>query len=258
MVSQVDTDFLSRYCPATIPGLPKYAQLREALMAAIEDGYWAPGSRVPNEAMLASMTPYSLGTVQKAMRDLVQSGAVVRRRGEGTFVAERRAAMNSPLHVRFEDDDGKPLAVYPRIVKRELDTSSGPWRDLFKAERGELLRVDRVFHVGKRFLVFSSVYLNITRFPAFVDRPAAKLESSNFKHVMHREYNVWVQTVHQCLRTEKFPPRICEALKVARGTVGSKLELSAIDSSGRPVYYQDAFVPPNPCRLRLSDWTPRL
>ncbi len=258
MSRRLDADFLARYRPADIPGLPKYAQLREALQAAIDDGYWTPGSRVPNEAMLASMTPYSLGTVQKALRDLVQSGAVVRRRGEGSFVAERRTAMNSPLHVRFEDEAGRPLAVYPRIVAREPDGSSGPWREFFKNERADLLRIDRIFLVGKRFNVFSSIYLNSARFPIFTSRPASKLQSSNFKQVMHREYNVLVQRVEQCLRTEKFSRAVCDVLTVPKDTVGSKLELCATDSGGRPAYYQEAFVPPNPCRLRLSDWMPGL
>lgn len=251
-----EADFLERYRPVEVPGMPKYALLRETLLAAIEAGYWRPGGRVPNEAALAEMSEYSLGTVQKAMHDLVRSGAVVRRRGEGTFVAERRAAMNAPLHLHFEDESGAPLAVYPRITARERPPAEGPWSALFGPEARDLLRVDRVFRVGKRFSVFSSIYLNAARFPLFAERAAADFEASNFKDLIRREYNVPVQRIHQHLRTEKLPVPVCGVLKVAKGTRGSKLELAALGAGGRPVYYQEAFIPPNPCRLRLADWTP--
>lgn len=248
------TEFLEKYQRLDISGLPKYAQLREALLAAIEDGYWTPGSRMPNEAALASMTPFSLGTVQKAMHDLVQSGVVVRRRGEGTFVATRRGAMNSPLHLRFEDEEGHPLPVYPHISARETVTDDGPWTSFFGAEAAELLRVDRVFWVGKIFFVFSRIYLNAARFPLFASRPASKLDAANFKDVMHHEYNVRVQRIRQFLHNEKFSAKMCDILRVSKGTRGSRLELYAVGMGDRPVYYQEAFIPPNPCRLHLSDW----
>ncbi len=252
-------EFLERYRPVDIPGLPRYAQLRETLMAAIDAGHWAPGSRIPNEAALASMTPYSLGTVQKAMRDLVQSGVVVRRRGEGTFVATtRRASMSSPLHLRFETGAGRVLAVYPRIVARERVTDTGPWTEVFRGEPADLLRIDRVFSVGKLFQVFSSIYLDEARFPLFSERLAPSLQAKNFKEVLRREYNIAIQRIQQYLRVEEMPPAVCKALGLARGSVGTRLQLTAIGGGGRPVYYQDAYIPPNGCRLRLSDWTPGL
>lgn len=256
MARRSEAAFLEKYQPNEVPGLPKYALLRETLLAAVEDGYWQPGSRVPNEAALASMTPYSLGTVQKAMHDLVQSGVVIRRRGEGTFVAKRRLAMNAPLHLHFEDDSGEALAIYARVSAREKPDADGPWNEFFGNEKDDLLRIDRVFLVGKLFLVFSSIYLNGARFPLFTDRATTEFESQNFKDVIRREYNVSVQRIQQFLRTERLPAAACGVLKVPKGTRGSKLQLYAVGAGGRPVYYQDAFIPPNPCRLRLADWTP--
>jgi GntR family transcriptional regulator len=251
-----EAEFLEKYQPLELSGLPKYALLREALLAAIEDGYWQPGNRVPNEAVLASMTPYSLGTVQKAMQDLVQSGVVIRRRGEGTFVAKRRLAMNAPLHLRFEDDSGQPLAIYARIVARQKPLEEGPWSTFFADEQEGLLRIDRIFSVSKLFRVFSSIYVNADRFPLFAKRDATELGPHNFKDVIRREYNVGVQRIQQFLRTDSLPATVCKVLKVPRGTKGSRLELYAVGAGGRPVYYQDAFIPPNPCKLRLADWTP--
>ena len=55
------------------PG-PKYQVLRNAIVDAISSGDWTPGMRLPTEAELAKMVPYSLGTVQKAYGELVRTG----------------------------------------------------------------------------------------------------------------------------------------------------------------------------------------
>lgn len=253
---EVSPEFMERYYPKDIPGLPKYAQLREMLLAAIDDGYWPPGERVPNESAIAASTPYSLGTVQKAMRELVESGVVIRLRGTGTFVAQRRGQMNSPLHLRFEDEAGTPLAVYPRIVRSQICRDEGDLSTFLNTESGQLLRIDRLFRVGSVFTVFSSIYLNSSRFPVFVTREKKKLEACNFKDVIRREYNVNVHRINQSLRLQRLPDNVREALHLDKDIQACKLELRAIGMGGRGIYYQEAFIPPNPCKLRLADWTP--
>ena len=50
---------------------PKYARLSDAIEQAIERGEWKPGEKLPKESALAEVTPFSLGTVQRAYRQLV-------------------------------------------------------------------------------------------------------------------------------------------------------------------------------------------
>ena len=131
-------EFLDKYRPADIPGLPRYAQLRETLLAAIDDGHWEPGSRIPNEAALASMTPYSLGTVQKAMRDLAQRGVIVLRRGEGTFVATHDGELVASVRMTPITIGGRPaLLLGPLVVAPRLHGRRGGRRP------GRLARGDR-------------------------------------------------------------------------------------------------------------------
>src|SRR5262245_60991207 len=95
---------------------PKYHALRAAFMGAISSGDWTPGAKLPTEAELAQLLPYSLGTIQKAYGELVKSGLVVRSRGRGTFVAPVQRQMAEPWHCRFLADDGTILPIYPRLL----------------------------------------------------------------------------------------------------------------------------------------------
>src|SRR5512132_3720713 len=94
-----EMDFTAKFAAPALAGLPKYAQLREMLAAAINSGDWKPGDKMPTEAQLARSTPYSLGTVQKALRALVDDGLVTRTQGSGTFVNEPRQSIDAPLHL---------------------------------------------------------------------------------------------------------------------------------------------------------------
>lgn len=254
MTKELDTEFMKRYWRPQSPRLPKYAEFREMLLAAIEDEYWSSGERVPNEASLVAATPYSLGTVQKAMRDLVQSGIIVRQRGRGTFVTEKRQAMDAPLHFRFEDESGKSLPVYPSILERRFVSAETTPFFFPREENDQILQIKRKLSISRIFEIYSVFYINGKKFPIFSKKKEDEIVSCNFKNVMLREYNVKVRSIEQLLYIEEIPSDICDFIEVPENTVGSKIKLGGRGTNGEPLYYQEMFVPPNPCRLHLPDW----
>jgi GntR family transcriptional regulator len=82
-------------------GKPKYVRVADTLVDAIRQGVWRPGDRLPAEEELTQLTPYSLGTVQKALKTLVDQGLVRRQHGLGSFVAAPSRELQDPWHCRF-------------------------------------------------------------------------------------------------------------------------------------------------------------
>lgn len=66
--------------------IPLYYQLAQRLEAAIEDGRLPHGIRIENEVDLADQLNISRPTIRRAIRELVDKGLLVRRRGVGTQV----------------------------------------------------------------------------------------------------------------------------------------------------------------------------
>ncbi len=109
-------------------GVPKYLQLRTALARQISGGEWEAGGKLPPEEKLVTMSGLSLGTVQRALRLLVDDGLLVRKQGMGTFVAAGSAPMNAPFyHCRFVDDSGELLTLYSKVLRRAKAPATGPW-----------------------------------------------------------------------------------------------------------------------------------
>lgn len=68
--------------------IPLYFQLKQLLLAAIEDGTYPPGSMIPTENELVEMYSISRTTVRQAISELAQEGRLNRVKSKGTFVTD--------------------------------------------------------------------------------------------------------------------------------------------------------------------------
>ena len=83
--------------------VPLYHQAAQALEAAIEDGRIARGSKLEGEVELATRLGISRPTMRAALKQLVDKGLLVRRRGIGTMVAPRPVRRSVALTSLFDD-----------------------------------------------------------------------------------------------------------------------------------------------------------
>jgi len=247
-------EVLEPYRARPIGGLPKYAQLRQTLLAAIEGGLWKRGAKIPTEQELARDMPYSLGTIQRALRALVDDGFLVRLQGQGTFVAQGRKAMDAPWHCRFLDDSGNGyLPVYPQVLLRKRIAERGPWSGVLGQRGRDILRIDRRLRIADEFSVYSRFHLDADRFGSMLERPLASLDAANFKSILDREFNLPITHLSQTIAVVSFPATVCRAIGVAPATVGTLLEIVASAGRTRNVYHQQLFIPPTRRRLVVSD-----
>ena len=78
----LDLDAVDREAPE-----PLYHQLRQALLAPMQNGRWQEGDLIPTEREICEAYNVSRITVRRAIDELVRDGYLVTRQGRGTFVA---------------------------------------------------------------------------------------------------------------------------------------------------------------------------
>lgn len=71
---------------------PLYAQIAEGILDRIESGELAPGDRLPSERKMSRMLGVNRLTVRRALEVLASQGLLLRRQGDGTYVAEPKIA----------------------------------------------------------------------------------------------------------------------------------------------------------------------
>lgn len=233
-------------------GLPKYVQLRNALVDAISEGRWSPGDKLPSEQVLAELASVSLGTAQRALRLLVEEGRLVRRQGAGTFVAQAHAPMGGPFqHFRFcGDDDDTILPIYTRVVRRFKLPPGTPMAELLRTHR--VICIDRVFSIGGEFSLYVQTYFDARRFPELATIEPPKLTGVSFKDLISRKYHQPAAHYDQRLEVLTFPEDVCKAIDVPVGTAGARLHLVARDRQKDAIYQQQIYIPPNSRQLMIS------
>src|SRR4051794_17423770 len=104
--------------------VPLYHQLAEQLSSAIREGPLEPGDPFENELAMCERLGLSRPTVRRAIQEMVDQGLLVRRRGVGTTVANRK------VHRRFElsslFDELQRAGRAPRTRVLELETVQDP------------------------------------------------------------------------------------------------------------------------------------
>jgi GntR family histidine utilization transcriptional repressor len=85
------------------PGAP-FQQIKALVRDKVRAGEWGVGERIPSEIELASTFGVARMTVNRALRELTEEGALERVTGVGTFVAQGKPQSNLLMiaHVRDE------------------------------------------------------------------------------------------------------------------------------------------------------------
>ena len=83
--------------------VPLYHQVAQAIQAAIDGGRLTPGELLENEISLATRLGISRPTARQALRELVDKGQLVRKRGAGTHVAPARIRRPVDLTSLYDD-----------------------------------------------------------------------------------------------------------------------------------------------------------
>lgn len=156
--------------------LPLFERLRDAIAQRVRAGEWAPGEALPAELMLAEEYGVSLGTVRRAIGSLVDSGALERRQGSGTFV--RTGDFSSTLFrfFRLQGPDGAPIRPEGRLLSREVKQADASVAAALALRLGdEIIRMTRLRLSAGEPLLAEDIALPLEPFRAFLSIPAEEL-----------------------------------------------------------------------------------
>jgi GntR family transcriptional regulator len=147
--------------------LPRYQRLRDDIASRINRREWLPGEPIPSEAELAAQHGVAIGTVRKAIDQLVADGALERQQGRGTFV--RRARFNSSLFrfFRFQSESGERRIPQSRILRRKVVAAPSAVASALRLPQGEpVISLSRLRLMDGEPLLAEEIWLQKSRFEA--------------------------------------------------------------------------------------------
>lgn len=230
---------------------PKYVRLAQTLQRRIEDGTYAPGTRVPSENQLVQTFGMSRPTVVRALELLKRDGWLESRQGYGTIVRAR------PEVVERKDRRGR------EALERDEARSAGRLIDVGRvpvpARVASALGLPKSAEVlMRRFLVEEdgeAVELVSSYFPAGMVEGTeleadAPLSGSTREHLEARK-KVRFDHVTERVSARLPEAREAELLELPDGVPVLSVLVVARDASGRALQVSDVLLPAD--RQELED-----
>jgi len=223
-------------------GMPMYRAVKRALLRAIEAGTVAPGAALPSESQLGASLGVSVGTVRRAVDDLVAEHIVVRRQGRGTFVATHTSDRFLFQFFHVERHDGvleAPAVALLSFERGRLDDEAAaalslkPGEPALWIENRLSLQGQPVVH--DRLVVPAALFRGLTE-KRLRERP------STLYHLYQSEFGITVVRAHERLRAVGADRGSARVLGVAVGQPVLQVRRVAIALDGKPVEWRVSTV----------------
>ncbi len=223
--------------------VPLYHQLSEQLSHAITSGQLQPGDPFENEIAVAERLQVSRPTVRRAIQELVDQGLLVRRRGLGTTVANRKVHRKFELTSLYDDlvRDGRDPRTTVLGIDLETDETAAAALDL-EADT-PLLHVFRVRYAGDLPLALMNNWLP----PQHSDVTREQLQTSGLYAVL-RERGVKPVVARQSIGARMPTSAERRHLQIRGSQPVLTMTRMAFDSGGKAVEFGDHCY-------RASDYT---
>jgi GntR family transcriptional regulator len=154
--------------------VPRYRWIREHLLKRIVDGKLKRGDPIESEGQIAKLFGVSLGTVRKAVDELVAQNVLERQQGRGTFVASRNStsSMRLSFHVVGEDDVHELPAFKDLLAVDTRPAAQEEMKQLRLPARSNVVDMLRTRSFSDGAVMLERVLLPAKLFPNFEKRLA--------------------------------------------------------------------------------------
>ena len=223
--------------------LPMYYRLQALILRDIESGSLGPGSMIPPERRLVESYGVSIGTVKKAILNLVNEGYLHRIQGKGTFVTGTTLRRESLRYYRFLErfgDKEKELSVHLTAIRKIsgfLPANSHlrikPTQDLFELKR--------IFFWKDTPVVFCVSYLPVLLFLGIDKIPASHFEHKTLYATIEEKFGLPTIYNRELIGAAFPPAEAARVLRILKNRPVLFIEMLAFTYRNRPYEYRRAY-----------------
>jgi GntR family transcriptional regulator len=223
-------------------GAPLYRQVKRNLLQALEAGEHRAGQCLPSEKVLAAQIGVSIGTLRKAVDELVHEHVLIRRQGKGTYVAQHsnERFMFQFFHVQPRDATELDARDYPQVETLRFERARAQEHEALslRLRTGEpIIRIVNRLRLRGRPILLDHLCISNALFKGmtekrFVERP------STIYQLYQSEYGISVLRTHERLRAVAVRGEDAIALGLKTGQPVLEVHRSALSFGDKPVEYR--------------------
>lgn len=212
-----------------------YKEVKQALTRELAGGLWPPGEPLPSEAELARRFRVSIGTVRKAVGELVAERALVRQQGRGTFVSthDSKRLLFHFFHIVPREGG----SVYPdtRLLSFARDRAGAAEAARLGIAAGDpVWRIRNLLSLEGAPALLDDIVLPRARFPDLTERTFAQREDTIY-NLYQARYGLNVLRTIERLRAVLADAGTARLLGARRGAPLLEIDRIALTYNDAPV-----------------------
>lgn len=233
---------LARAAPAQGP---LYRRAKRELLRLIESGHYGPGATLPSEPELARALGVSIGTLRRAVDELVHEHLLVRRQGRGTFVTTHTSERFLFQFFHVEPRPESPLdtpgeRAYPQVAL--LAFARGKAGDEEAAALGRppgdpVFRVDNRLSLSGRPVAHDRIVLPAALFKGLTEQRVRERPGTLYS-LYQAGFGITVLRARERVRAAAADAEAARILGVARGQPLLQVHRIALSFGDKPVEYR--------------------
>ncbi|RPI44955.1 MAG: GntR family transcriptional regulator [Betaproteobacteria bacterium] len=223
-------------------GQPLYKEVKLRITRGLMDGEWRPGEAIPSEARLAERFHVSVGTVRKAIDELVAEKILLRQQGRGTFVAAHTLDRTLFYFFHLVGKDGRketPETEMLAFTRGRADVSEASGLGIARSER--VFRIRNLLRLSADPVVIDDIVIPAHLFPDLDEEVFGRREGTIYGLYQAR-YGINVIRIAERLSATLADADTGKLLDVPVGTPLLRIARIAYTYHGRPVELRHSLV----------------
>ncbi|WP_237214662.1 GntR family transcriptional regulator [Falsiroseomonas oryziterrae] len=220
-----------------------WRSVRDALEASLAAGDYPPGTPLPSEARLAERFGVAIGTVRRAVDELVAARALVRRQGKGTFVPDHGPdrTLFHFFHIVQEDGPREHPATSLVEFRQALPCPDRIAPRLGLAPGAPMLFARNLQRLQGEPVMLDELWLPQALFPGLDEAGFAGRDGTVYG-LYQRRFGLSVVRAEERLRAVSAPPDVGALLGLEAGAPVLRIERVAYAIGERPVELRLSWV----------------
>ncbi len=233
--------------PGVPVGGPLYKDVKRQMMDSLTHGEWRPGDAIPAERRLSERYGISIGTVRKAIDELVADHILIRQQGRGTFVASHNR--DRMLFYFFHVVPLEGPKVYPDVEllafgRGKADRAAA--EALGIATGDPIFRIRNLLRLGGRPAIVDDIALPVPRFATLTEKQFASRPSTIY-NLYQDPFGISVVRTNERLRATVADAETARLLAVPPGAPLLSIRRIALTYNDVPVEYRVSQVDTGHC-----------
>ncbi|MBC2715560.1 MAG: GntR family transcriptional regulator [Desulfobacteraceae bacterium] len=231
--------------------IPMYYKLQQEIKELVENGEWVPGDVIPSSRKISETYNVSMGTVQKAILNLVNENYLYCIQGKGTYVATTNIKQESIRYSRLRlDFEGSDPSFKIKLIDFETVKGIGRVNHLLKvSEDSRLYKIRRIFSQKGNPSIYNISYLPCEKFEDFEKKIVFRLRRMTLWESIEQTYGLPTIKNKELFGLCYADQEVSEELGIQKGDPILSIEMLSYTYKDQPYEYRISYSKPDTKRF---------